>query len=93
MDQPSIGALRVWHIPQMPGAPFYVSVDTPAEALKVIGVLADYDLFQLKNRIKPDYANASGLEQFLNCSSGKPEWVEWECEDAGLCIEDWTPPD
>lgn len=58
---PSEGALKVWHIPQVPGKSFDVSVDSIAEARKVLEVLAEYDLFQYRNNIKPDYANAQGI--------------------------------
>ena len=58
------GALRVWHIPQIPMDGFLVDVGSEAEAIKVLDVLADYDLFQLENRIKPDFSNAQGLEVF-----------------------------
>lgn len=74
----AIGSLRVWHIPQIPGAPFHVAVDSPAAARLVLHALADYDLFQLRHRIKPDYANAQGLEVFED-----GEWCEWTNEDGG----------
>ncbi len=63
MESPTEGDLKVWHIPQVPGEPFYVPVSSLEEATKVLGVLADYDLFQYEDRIKPDYCNASGLEE------------------------------
>ena len=66
------GALRIWHIPQVPMKGFRVDVDSPSEAKKILNVLADYDIFQYENRIKPDYSNASGLEEF----DGK-EWTDW----------------
>jgi len=67
------GDLRVWHIPQIPGKPFHVDVATPGEAKKVLSILANYDIFQFKNRIKPDYCNAAGLEVFED-----DEWTEWQ---------------
>lgn len=88
-----IGALRVWHIPQIPGKPFHVSVGTPAEAKKVLAILADYDLFQYQNRIKPDYFNAGGLEVLeADCAAGGPCWCEWYDDETGDCIDDWKPP-
>lgn len=57
-----IGDIRVWHIPQVPMAPFYVDVSSVHEAKMVVNLLADYDLFQYENHVKPDYANASGIE-------------------------------
>lgn len=70
------GALRVWWVPQVPGEAFRASVSSVAEAKKLLTVLADYDIFQFENRVKPDYANAGGLEVF---EAG--EWAEWESED------------
>lgn len=76
-DHPQLGDLRVWHIPQIPGdEPFFVPVDSIAEGEKIISVLADYDLFQYENRIKPDYANASGLERYEDDDIEGPGWFE-----------------
>ncbi len=67
---------RVWHIPQIPGEGFRVSVKSPEEAIKVMDILANYDLFQLENNIKPDYSNAQGFEVFED-----DEWCEWYSGD------------
>ena len=72
------GSLRVWHIPQIPGKPFHVAVATPREGALLLRALADYDIFQFENRIKPDYANAQGLEVYEG-----GEWLEWENPDGG----------
>ena len=45
-------------------------------AALLLRALADYDLFQFQNRIKPDYANAQGLEVYKG-----GEWCEWESPD------------
>jgi hypothetical protein len=74
---PAIGDLRVWHIPQVPMKPFHVPVQSPDEAVKIIQVLADYDLFQFANYVKPDYCNASGLEVVEGFIDGEPQWIEW----------------
>lgn len=67
---------RVWHIPQVPMIPFYVAVDSPKEAKKILNILANYDIFQFKNNVKPDYSHAAGLEIFND-----NEWLEWEDEN------------
>jgi hypothetical protein len=72
--------LRVWWIPQVPGKPFHVEVDSVREARKILNVLADYDRFQFENRVKPDYANVGGLE----VEQGDDEpfgWEEWRDDD------------
>ena len=64
--------LRVWWTPQVPMECFYVPVDTPEEAKKVMDILAAYDAFQLQNRVKSDYCNADGLQMY------DPETATWE---------------
>ena len=75
------GTLRVWHIPQVPGKAFRIDVSSVQEAAKIMAVLADYDLFQYRNRIKPDYSNASGVEVYapdLCCPDIDSDgWLEW----------------
>lgn len=79
---PTIGALRVWHIPQVPGKPFHVPVATPQEAKKILDVLAKYDQFQFEHNIKPDYCNAAGLEVYeADTGEGAPGWCEWYDEN------------
>ena len=75
-----VGTLRVWWIAQIPlkknEMPFFVSVKTIKEAKKIIEILSMYDFYQLEHKIKPDYSNAGGLQEY----DGK-EWVEWEDEE------------
>jgi len=76
-----VNKLRVWHIPQVGhDAILYIPVETAEEGKKVMDILACYDLFQLENRIKPDYCNISGLQVF---NEEKQEWEDWilETED------------
>lgn len=77
----AFGQLRVWHIPQVPGKAFRVEVKNLEEAKLVLSTLILYDAFQYKNRIKPDYCNASGLEEFQDLGDGESDWCEWENED------------
>ncbi len=66
-DKP--GDLRVWHIPQIPGRAFYVSVRSPEEGKRILAILAEYDAFQSKNHI------AQGLEMVE-----ESDWYEWQNE-------------
>ncbi len=72
LPPPVEGELRVWHIPQVPMKAFEVQVSSPEEAVKVLDVLAQYDLFCWRNRVRGDYSNASGLSVFED-----GEWTEW----------------
>lgn len=71
--------LRVWHIPQVGhNATIYIPVETLEEGKKVLDILACYDLFQYENKIKPDFANASGLEML---NEEIQEWEDWYLEN------------
>jgi hypothetical protein len=77
--------LRVYHIPQVPGKPFYVPVKNEEEALLVMDTLAIYDQFQYQNNIKPSYSNACGVEMFDN---EEDEWIEY-CDDEGNSFDQY----
>ena len=71
--------LRVWHIPQVPMDAFHVDVKDIETAKLILVTLANYDIFQFENNIKPDYSNMSGLQVLEG-----DEWADWEdgdCED------------
>jgi bifunctional DNA-binding transcriptional regulator/antitoxin component of YhaV-PrlF toxin-antitoxin module len=76
------GQLRVWHIPQVPGKAFKVNVKDVVEAIKILDILAKYDDFEFRERVKPDYSNVQGLEEF----DGK-EWCEYYNEDGQSITE------
>lgn len=73
--------LRVSHYPQVPCKPFMVEVKDLEEARKIYNMLADYDLFQYENRIKPDYANATVIEEF---DEEEKDWISWCDEETGI---------
>ena len=71
--------LKVWWIPQVPmKQPFEVEIPSLAEGVRLLDVLANYDLFQFANRIKPDYCNAGGIVMLEG-----DEWVDWYDEATG----------
>lgn len=85
--EPKVGDLRVWWNPQIGTAPqIYFPVPTVHEGVRLLDSLARYDLFQLEHRIKPDFANVGGLEQYAAetfCGDGEdnaPGWQSWETE-------------
>lgn len=73
--------LRVLHFPQIPCNPFEVEVEDLKEAKKMCEVLANYDLFQYENKIKPDYSNMTIVEEF---DEEEQEWVSWYDEETGI---------
>lgn len=59
--------------------PVTVDVETVQEGVELLGILADYDAFQLENNIKPDYCNVGGLSMIED-----GEWVDWCDEETGI---------
>lgn len=81
---PKQGDLKVWWIPQVPGRPFEVLVDSVKEAALLLDSLARYDIFQLAQKIKPDFSNAGGLVVF-----DEEEWIDWEDQEEFIDINEW----
>lgn len=80
----TLGDLQVWWIPQVPGAMFTVDVASVAEGVKIMDVLADYDLFQFDNCIKPDYCNTGGIRRWCaDDGEGRPGWEDWYDDESG----------
>jgi len=90
------GDLRVWWVPQVPGKAFHVKVYNLEQAAMVLDLLADYDMFQYLVRVKPDYANAGGLEVFEKNSVPigaddrywRDGWTDWY-DDDGDDFDEW----
>ena len=80
------GELQVWWVPQVPGKPFEVSIEDAVQGVKIMDVLANYDDFQFKNNIKPDYCNAGGLRVWVLDSDGygTPGWEDWYDDATGI---------
>jgi hypothetical protein len=76
LREPREGDLKVWWIPQVPMKPFEVPVSNLLTGKHLLDALAEYDFFQLENRIKPDFSNAGGL-------------MMYEGEEVGCGDADW----
>ena len=84
MKRPKVGDLSVWWVPQVPMKAFRVPVSSIEEAVKIMQVLADYDKFQFDNRVKPDYANAGGLNVWTaDAGDGRADWCDWYDDETG----------
>lgn len=71
--------MKLWWIPQVPMKAFEVEIDSLEQGVKLLDVLANYDLFQFENNVKPDYSNAGGISMFED-----GEWVDWYDEETGI---------
>ena len=83
---PNNGDLQVWWVPQVPCKSFTVAVSSVQEGALILDTLANYDLFQFKNNIKPDYCNAGGLQVWEEDydGEGNPGWCDWYDEETGI---------
>ena len=72
------GTLRVWYIPQVPMGPFHWTVPDLVTGREVINALYKFSYFEYKNRVKPDYADAGGIERFED-----GEWCEVDESEYG----------
>ena len=73
--------LSIWHIPQVPMKAFRVEVKDLEQAKLLLDTLANYDIFQFENKVKPDYCNAQGLSVWDELAQ---EWTDWEDEETGI---------
>lgn len=74
------GQLKVWWIPQVPMKALTVLVDNLGQAKMLLDTLAEYDLFQFRNNVKPDYSNAGGLQiwdETLDAGEDNEKWTDW----------------
>jgi hypothetical protein len=78
--------LKVFWIPQIPMKAFEVEISSVEEGRKICDVLANYDLFQFENHVKPDYCNAGGIV----CSHPEIDGGEWfDVPDDEDEFEEW----
>lgn len=70
---PREGDLRVWYIPQIPGKPFEVDAPDMATAKLLLDTLTEFSLFEYRQRVKPDYADAGGIAVYVD-----GEWEDAE---------------
>ena len=75
--------MRIWWVAQVPVEEFHYPVDSLKEAFVMLDAFARYDLFQIENNIKPDFASAGGLHIWKG-----EEWEEWEDQN-GDTISDY----
>jgi hypothetical protein len=76
--------LRIWWIPQVPMNPFHWRVNSVLEAKNMLDMLGAYDQFEFENKVKPDYSNTGGLQEF---SEEEQDWFDYEDEE-GRCIDE-----
>lgn len=55
---------RVWYVPQIPMEAFFYETDDLGTAQTVLDALAGFASFEYDNNLKPDYADAGGIELY-----------------------------
>lgn len=72
-EKPKEGDLRIYHIPQVGSdGVFCKEVPDVHTAIKMLDILAYYDLRLLELKLRSDFSNCQGLEVFE-----ENEWVEY----------------
>src|SRR5690606_22865471 len=83
--EPPPGDLRAWHIPQIPGTPFYIRVADVHAAKQALALLSAYDEFLLDENIRGDFASVQGIERYEESghNPGDPpfDWFEVDLDD------------
>jgi hypothetical protein len=75
--------MRVWWVPKFPCEMFYAEVESVDEARLVLGVLAEYDIFEVEQHVRSDDSNNfGGLEIWYDDDQW---WEQWVCP---VCHED-----
>ena len=69
---------RVWYVSQIPMKAFFVETTNAIEAEKILSALGDFSLFEFQNFVKPDYADAGGIEIWDVEGQG---WIDYHPED------------
>ena len=81
MNQPQLGDLKVWWIPQIPGKRFEYEIKTIEEGELLLDALAEYDQFLYDNNHRTDYSNAGGIVVLEdNGNPEDPSWYDYEEE-------------
>ena len=86
------GQLKVWWVPQVPMKSFDVLVDNLRQAKLLLDTLANYDLFQYENNIKPDYSNAGGLmiwDEDIDPDKNGEYWTIWYDPETGMDFDEY----
>jgi hypothetical protein len=76
---------RAWYIPQVPGKAFEVETDSLAEAVRIENMLVDFSIFEYDNRIKPDYADAGGVDEW---DEEDGEWYTLDESDIEAALDE-----
>jgi len=69
---------KMWYIPQIPGKMFEREFDNLLDAVRALNMIIDFSRFEFANRVKPDYADASGVVYW---DSNDQEWYDVLYED------------
>ncbi len=71
---------RAWWVPQIPMPAFIYPVPDIQAGKMLCDALAEYDIFQFENKVKPDYCNAGGLS-WRHPVHTQGEWEDFDPED------------
>lgn len=68
---------KIWYVHQCPGPSYEQEVETPELGQKILDAIYQVALYQFRNNMIPDYANAGGVV-YLDEDG---EWTDYDAED------------
>jgi hypothetical protein len=74
MSEHKEGDLMVFYVPQLPMNAFEYPVPDLKTAAIVLDALERLSLFEFENRVKPDYADMSGVSRYETDGDGGFDW-------------------
>lgn len=92
MLTPQLNDLQVWFMPQLGGDMFTHRVLNAAEGAYVLAAICEYDLYCDRHRLRPDFANAGGINRFEDID-GEKDWFSYYDDETGETVEDTFPVD
>lgn len=68
---------KIWYNHQIPGPSYEQEVETPELGQAILDAIYQVALYQFRNNMIPDYANAGGVV----CLDEDGEWIDYDAED------------
>lgn len=87
MLQPRENDLQVWFIPQLGGPTFTHRITDPEEGAYLVDAIAEYDLYCARHGLRPDFANAGGVNRYENVD-GTLDWYSYYDDETGEEVKD-----
>lgn len=86
-EAPKPGDLIVWYIPQVPMPAFKWPAKDLVDAANIQAVLENFSAYEFHSRVKPDYADLSGVSRYEEDGEGGFDWFDVDDEETSEALE------